>query len=416
MATKKMQTDTMQVTATRAMEAPAQKHPRKTRFQGIEEIASGTYRIRVRVWNGRTRRMDEIDRQRRCTEKEAAVFQVDWRRELEAAVTKPNARQLVGDFASKWLLGKLNVLLQSTIDHYTAALEDHILPGLGHFVLGELSHDDIVEWRDAKKAAGYAAASVNGFLRLTKTILRDAAAQLQIGDPSVRVQALPEDDTRITDEEPNSLTLDEAKAFVEAARERWPQHFAMILTLLATGARMSQVCALRWEDIDEEQKEIRFRRRRYKKEVFPGVKGRTAAARKRVHVVSLTDEHAEVLRDHRKALVAEQHRGLSAAWVFPSATGELHGGSVLCKPFKDILAHLKITKRFTPHGLRRTCNDVTRQVASAVVTKSITGHMTDQLHEHYSTVGLGEKHAAMEKVVRLILGPAGGGSGGGSSG
>jgi integrase len=353
----------------------------------------------------------ELDRIRKCSEHDAALLAAQWRSEIAAGVQQRVERERLGDFAKKWLCGKLNVLLPPTIDRYTQVLDDHVLPALGDMYLDAIAHDDIVAWRDREKAAGYKAATVNGFLRMVKTVLADAAVLRGAVSPAARVASLPEDDTRITDEEPNALTAEEAQAFLSAARDRWPEHYPLIFTLLLTGARMSQVCALMWQDIDETNGKIRFRRRRYQDEVYAGTKGATAAARRRVHEVALTEGHAAVLREHRSRLVAGQHRGLEAGWVFPARTGGLHANSVLDKPFKDILAHLGITKRFTPHGLRRTCTDLTRQVSSAVVTKAITGHLTDAMHQHYSTVSLDEKRAAMSRVVRLV---SSGGSGGGS--
>jgi hypothetical protein len=37
-----------------------------------------------------------------------------------------------------------------------------------------------------------------------------------------------------------------------------------------------------------------------------------------------------------------------------------------------------------------------------VITRSITGHVTEQMREHYSTVGLDEKKAAVANVLRLV--------------
>jgi len=37
-----------------------------------------------------------------------------------------------------------------------------------------------------------------------------------------------------------------------------------------------------------------------------------------------------------------------------------------------------------------------------VVTKSITGHVTEQMREHYSSVDLSEKREAIANVVRLV--------------
>jgi integrase len=66
------------------------------------------------------------------------------------------------------------------------------------------------------------------------------------------------------------------------------------------------------------------------------------------------DELAAALEAHRQTLLLQQHRGLTGGWVFPAKTGGPHPNSVLRKAFKDLLGHLGITKRFTPHGLRRT--------------------------------------------------------------
>jgi integrase len=354
--------------------------------------------------------MLELDRLRKCTEREALLLVAQWRQEMESAEERRVERRRFREFAKSWMSGKLNVLLPPTIDRYAADLEHHILPTLGQFYLDALRHDDIVGFRDAMKAKGLRAATVYGLLRMVKTMLADAAAQMGTVSPAARVAALPEHDTRITDEEPNTLTVEEAQAFLATARERWPEHYPLIFTLLVTRARMSQACALRWDDINETSGKIRFRRRRYHDQTYAGVKGPTSSARRRVHEVALTPEHAEDLHEHRARLVAEQHRGLAGGWVFPSRMGGLHANSVLDKPFKDILAHLEITKRFTPHGLRRTCTDLTRQVSSSVVTKAITGHVTDAMHEHYSTVSLVEKRDAMQRVVRLVSGGSCGGS------
>ena len=53
--------------------------------------------------------------------------------------------------------------------------------------------------------------------------------------------------------------------------------------------------------------------------------------------------------------------------------------------------------------MRRTFNDLARRAGvDAVVTRSITGHVTEQMREHYSSVDLDEKRAAIANVVRLV--------------
>jgi len=58
-------------------------------------------------------------------------------------------------------------------------------------------------------------------------------------------------------------------------------------------------------------------------------------------------------------------------------------------------------KRVTVHGLRRTFNNLSRQVAGAIVTRAITGHVTEEMTEHDSHVDRAEKLRAADQVVVL---------------
>ena len=54
------------------------------------------------------------------------------------------------------------------------------------------------------------------------------------------------------------------------------------------------------------------------------------------------------------------------------------------------------------HGLRRTFNNLSRQqVAGNIVTRAITGHVTEEMTEHYSHVDRAEKLCAADQVVAL---------------
>jgi hypothetical protein len=66
------------------------------------------------------------------------------------------------------------------------------------------------------------------------------------------------------------------------------------------------------------------------------------------------------------------------------------------------------------HGLRRTFDDLTRRAGvDGVVIKSLTGHVTEKMRNHYSTVGLDEKLVAVSSVHRLV--PLGSGDAGGGA-
>jgi hypothetical protein len=66
-----------------------------------------------------------------------------------------------------------------------------------------------------------------------------------------------------------------------------------------------------------------------------------------------------------------------------------------------------LSKRFTQRGLRRTFNDLARAAqVEGVVTKSISGHLTERMRERYSTVAPIEQRASIARVIDFAAGEA----------
>ena len=86
--------------------------------------------------------------------------------------------------------------------------------------------------------------------------------------------------------------------------------------------------------------------------------------------------------------------------LFPAITGGYRSPSVLNKPFEEVSRAIGLSKRFTQRGLRRTFNDLARAAqVEGVVTKSISGHLTERMRERYSTVAPIEQRASIAKVI-----------------
>ena len=117
-------------------------------------------------------------------------------------------------------------------------------------------------------------------------------------------------------------------------------------------------------------------------------------------------ELAEILSAHRARLdaAAVEHPDLTKkGYMFPSSVGTLRTPNTLDRAWKSCLDKAKITKRFTVHGLRYTFTDLVRLAnVDAVVRRALTGHVTEEMQRHYSTVGLDEKRAAIRGVLRLV--------------
>jgi integrase len=321
----------------------------------------------------------------------------------------------LGEQAADWLRRKNDAkrpdgtarLAPTTRDHYKHAVEKWIVPLLGDYYLDRLTTRDIEDWRDyvgEKRSAS----TVNGLLNVLLMILRDA--ECNVGS---RVAKLEADDTRITDDEPNALAEDEIERFLAAAKQHAPQHFALILMLMTTAARVGTVLALRWEDLDPEKGEVHFRRRLSKNEILPGVK----RSRKSKDVAPLLPEVYEALKQHNEQLTDEQ---LQSGLVFPSTKAKTHWRTILKKVFVKLCKEAGIKKRFTPHGCRRTAAAVYRRIAGSVVSKAIAGHTTERMHAHYATASTEEKLSAAQKGfgarLRVISGGEAQGAEGGIAG
>ncbi|HEX7841485.1 MAG TPA: site-specific integrase [Kofleriaceae bacterium] len=352
------------------------------------------------------------------------------RADLAEGMKKPlaEARKMrVGDYASSWLESKALRLDASTVQTYTDALEDHILPALGDYYYDQLMSTDVQKWLDGEMLRGwttdvkgrkskkqkerrtYSRNSIGVWFRVFRTMTRDAMVALDLPrDPTLRV-SLPE--SPVDYSEPNSLTPEQLVAFLEAMRTHYPQHYALVATLAYTGLRFCHASALRWEDWDEPAGVLRVVRKHFRGEIGPVSRKKQAPKEYPVE-----PELAGILSEHRKRLPKTQTNGLAEGWMFPSTEGTLRTPNSLDRAWEKCLKHAEITKRFTVHGLRYTFTDLVRRAnVDAVVRRALTGHVTEEMQRHYSTVGLDEKRAAIASVLRLAPPeprPAGGTRGG----
>ena len=289
--------------------------------------------------------------------------------------------------------GKMPGLKASTRRTYADALDHHVLPELGRYYVDAIRPADIREWF-AAKAEVYAPATVNGFLRVLKTMMADASEELDIPDPTRRIKAARQVGGPSTRR--NMLTADEMGSFLEVLRDEDSQWYAMVFTQFATATRFGEVSALRWEDIDEQAGVIRIVRSHWRTIV-------DTTKTNEVRVVALTSELRDVLRWWRRKLLRAQDRQLHSGWIFPARTGKPHHAPSCMRPaFERALEVINVDRRFSSHGLRRTANDLLRRVATGEVTRSITGHATASMTDRYSHVETAEKATAVTKMLKLV--------------
>jgi integrase len=383
--------------------------PRKSRYPGIMRLRAGRYEIRFRVTDPKTGKLKEVRRERNARNLEEAVaLQRAWREEGRQASNRasPGERLTLRAYAASWMRSKGPHLKVSTARRYAEALDLHILPELGDFYVDAIGSFEVREWmaRLASKTSArkrtFRPETVNCNYRVLRAVLRDAAADFDLPDPTRRIRALP---NRFRGErKARALTAEQLGQFLLAVRDLYPRCYPLAVVLFLTGMRFGEATALRWEDVDEERRMIYVRRSQ-----FQGHVADTKTSKDRF--VPMEDLVVEALRMQRAWLLQLQAgkgeqsgyvRGFAAGWVFPSKTGGLSYASMLDKPFAKVAEAIKLGHRLTAHDARRTFNTLGCQAqVPRQVLQQMVGHSSDQMTDHYRNVEVQECRRAMAQII-----------------
>jgi hypothetical protein len=88
--------------------------------------------------------------------------------------------------------------------------------------------------------------------------------------------------------------------------------------------------------------------------------------------------------------------------LFPPDIGGFRSASCLDKPFADVSKHIAMKKHLTPRAMRRAFQDLARAAeVKDVVTRAVSGHATEEMQRHCSTVNQLEIRNGLAKVISL---------------
>ena len=302
---------------------------------------------------------------------------------------------------------KWSDVLEHLVAGTTGKKSGRYVAGFGDYFVDKVTSAHVDAWRlglaELIDAGDYAPTTLNGWLAVLKVVMKAAKRQFTL--PHLATEGVESFDTSehdtYTDEEPNALTPEEVPTFLATCRDLHPSHYAMIYLGLVTGLRPSSLRPLRRRgveaDVEWETGRIRVRRSH-----SLGEEIMRTTKQKRKYAITLPKEAMDVLRWHVASQLTTPEQQESDL-LFPAVNGKFRSPSVLNKPLDDVAVELGLTKKITQRALRRTFNDLARAAqVNDLVTRSISGHLTERMQHHYSTVNGGEQRDALAKVISLF--------------
>jgi integrase len=279
-----------------------------------------------------------------------------------------------------WLEEKRRVRSAGTVERYGYVIEG-FLAGLGKraaLPLEAITARDVLDYRDGLLKSGRSRGTAKlNIVNLSVAFNAARRRQLIPFNPCEAVEHLRAEPARRKDFSPEQVA-----ALVSAADGDWR---GAILCGFYTGARLGDIAALRWENIDLEKRAIRF------------VPEKTAASGRAVVVPLHPDLEAELLKAP----------GVGKAPVFPGLHGRKTSG--LGGEFAAIMARAGIRRGFSRHGeggrrvYELSFHSLRHAFVSALANagvspdmrQALAGHSTAAMSENYTHRGLDPLRAAI---------------------
>ena len=362
---------------------------------------------RITVSNG----FDGQGRRIRITETFRGTLSEARRRDRELRVSRDRgtpigtSRETVARYLERWLAMMEGTVAPRTVQGYAGYVSRYLTPYLGHVQLTKLQPVQ-VQQMEAELRTRLSGTSVLHCHRILRKALQDAL-RLDLVPRNVADSVItPKKDTP----EMRAFTAEELRQFLATA-ENSP--FATLFHLAAqTGLRRSELCGLKWSDIDLEERTLIVRRTVQRVRGQGLVAGNPKTEKSRRTVV-LGDEVAGKLRRHRMRQ-AESRLIASTAWidldhVFTQVDGRPVDPDGVTHTFATVARGLGMGWAHF-HSLRHThatllfAEDVPLKTVSSRLGHSTIG-ITADLYTHAYKGERDEAAQAVDRALQRVSGP-----------
>ena len=359
----------------------------------IIERGKNIYLIRIYLGRGEDGKRSYLNQTVHGPKKDAQRELTKLLRERDLGTLAQPSRTTLNEYLENWLgsVAKTRVRERTHRD-YVWLLKKYIRPTLGERRLDQLRALELQKLYGDLSAQGLSPRTI----RYAHTVLRNALEQavkwgMIARNPADLVQ-LPRKQQR----EMNAFSPTEAQRFLKAAREDpW---FAVFSLLIDTGLRPGEALALKWSDVDLENRHLSVRRTLTRNaQGWHFAEPKTAGSRRNV---PFTSNLQRVLVTNRETQPVNPH-----TLVFVGDGGEpLHANNLGRRNLPRILKQAGLGEDFRLYDLRHTC--ATLMLLAGVHPKVVSerlGHASVKITlDTYSHVLPTMQREATEKLGGLL--------------
>jgi integrase len=213
--------------------------------------AGSLYETSGGLWRGAYVVTDPLSR-RRIRKYVSGHTPAEANRRLRAAIADGHRETAAGDsptlgwWSERWLATVIHRIRPATFRSYARVIRSHVVPALGSWPLAELRPGDVERWTAGLAERGLRPSTVALSRRVLAACLADAERDERAPRNAARLAHAPrvEGTTRR-----RTLTAAEARDLLELARDDADAGLLVVLAL-GTGARVGELLALEWSDVD----------------------------------------------------------------------------------------------------------------------------------------------------------------------
>ena len=297
-----------------------------------------------------------------------------------------NSSMRLSDFVPKYLEIAKQTLSPATFEFYKLKIDSLILPALGHLKLKDINPSHIQKFVNQlatmpkekrsglpdEKGETLSPSTVCRYLTVLQSVFKQAVKLGLISDSPAKVErpTLPKAQAPKIE----IFTKQEAAQMLEALEGEDLQFQTLVQLAIFTGARRGELTALKFSDIDFEQRKITIERAAYK------IKGQPLATKPpkdyETRTVTINDSCVELLKMLKAEKLEQAQRigsqWIEGNWVFTQWNGEMMNPMTPTKQFSKFLKRNGLKHRKF-HSLRHT--SATLLLYAGVNIKQVQGRL-----------------------------------------